>query len=150
MTIPNGHCERARAWVSLHADGELSELEHALLDAHLERCADCRAFAAGIEGLEALLRSTPLERPAHPAGVRQLRSSRSQRILQAGAAVAVIATGGLAAVLVGVFHATSDATTAPRIEHVSAIGGDPSTMRDLRGAYLVTDLRRPAKHILYP
>ena len=32
-------CERAREWASLGLDGELSELERVLLDAHTRRCA---------------------------------------------------------------------------------------------------------------
>jgi predicted anti-sigma-YlaC factor YlaD len=36
---------RARRWVSLRIDDELSELESALLDAHLAVCRDCRSFA---------------------------------------------------------------------------------------------------------
>jgi predicted anti-sigma-YlaC factor YlaD len=38
-------CARARRWISLRLDGELSELEGALLDAHLAFCVDCRSFA---------------------------------------------------------------------------------------------------------
>ena len=34
-------CDRAREWVSLELDGELSELGAARLDAHLVRCAAC-------------------------------------------------------------------------------------------------------------
>ena len=38
MQTPGGQlCARARFWVSLRVDGELSELEGALLDAHLAR-----------------------------------------------------------------------------------------------------------------
>ena len=51
MTAATGQlCARARFWASLRVDGELSELEGALLDAHLGRCADCSAYAAGVTG----------------------------------------------------------------------------------------------------
>jgi predicted anti-sigma-YlaC factor YlaD len=56
-------CERARAWASLRADGELSELEAALLDAHLDRCDGCRSFARGAEAVAAALRHARVERP---------------------------------------------------------------------------------------
>jgi anti-sigma factor RsiW len=56
-------CERARAWVSLGLDGELSQLEQALLAAHLRRCEPCAASAAEARALAAELRSAPLERP---------------------------------------------------------------------------------------
>src|SRR5262245_721060 len=39
-------CDRARQAVSLRLDGELSQIERALLDRHLERCTECAAFAA--------------------------------------------------------------------------------------------------------
>src|SRR4051812_3948970 len=56
-------CERARAWASLRVDGELSELQSALLDTHLGRCRSCRGFARGAEDLAAALASARLERP---------------------------------------------------------------------------------------
>jgi len=61
----SGHrCERARLLASLRLDGELSELEGALLDAHLARCAGCRAVADGFGASTTALRSAPLERLA--------------------------------------------------------------------------------------
>jgi predicted anti-sigma-YlaC factor YlaD len=56
-------CERARAWASLRADGELSQLEAALLGAHLDRCDACRAFARAAEAVAAALRHASVERP---------------------------------------------------------------------------------------
>lgn len=150
MTTPSGHCERARQWASLHLDGELSELEHALLDAHLERCVSCRAFADGLRGLATAMRAVPAELPAHPVQVRRLRSSRSLRILQASAAVAVVATAGLGAMVVDVFHTSTEASSAPRIEHVSAIGDEsPSTASELRRAYALA-VRHVTVHVLFP
>jgi predicted anti-sigma-YlaC factor YlaD len=63
----NSQCERARAWASLRADGELSELESALLDAHLARCASCRSFARGAVEVASALRT------ARPVRVRNVR-----------------------------------------------------------------------------
>jgi len=61
MTAATGQlCARARFWASLRVDGELSELEGALLDAHLGRCADCSAYAAGVAGTTEALRNAPL------------------------------------------------------------------------------------------
>src|SRR5690242_3964885 len=54
-------CARARFWASLRVDDELSELEGALLDAHLARCAECREFEAAAAGSATLLRAAPLE-----------------------------------------------------------------------------------------
>ncbi len=44
-------CERAREWTSLRLDGELSELEQVLLASHLDRCAGCSAYAAGVSAV---------------------------------------------------------------------------------------------------
>ena len=55
-------CERARAWSRCALDGELSELERALLDAHLARCADCaRVRRATSASITSALRAAPLE-----------------------------------------------------------------------------------------
>lgn len=52
-------CARARFWASLRIDDELSELEGALLDAHVSSCAECAAFLAGSEASTAALRAVP-------------------------------------------------------------------------------------------
>src|SRR3989442_3273115 len=73
-------CERAREWASLRLDSELSELESALLEAHLQRCASCGAFAVEIEGAALQLRTAPLERleqPLEPPPPGPARSARA-------------------------------------------------------------------------
>jgi predicted anti-sigma-YlaC factor YlaD len=54
-------CERACFWLSLRLDAELSELEGALLDDHLARCAGCQAVAVGFGASTRALRSATLE-----------------------------------------------------------------------------------------
>ena len=49
-------CDRAREWSSLRLDGELSELESALLEAHLKHCTACAAFAVAAEAVALQLR----------------------------------------------------------------------------------------------
>jgi anti-sigma factor RsiW len=59
-------CDRAHQAVSLHLDGELSQLERALLERHLNRCAECAEFASDTSALTHQLRAAPpvrLERP---------------------------------------------------------------------------------------
>jgi anti-sigma factor RsiW len=51
-------------WASLQLDGELSELEEALLERHLEACALCAAFDAGLRASTELVRKAPLARPS--------------------------------------------------------------------------------------
>ena len=57
-------CRRAREWVSLRLDGELSELERLLLRRHLARCEGCRTTAEHVERTATLMRSAPLEHPS--------------------------------------------------------------------------------------
>ena len=96
-------CERARQWVSLRADGELSQLEQARLERHLGACPSCAAAAGGLAGVAQLLRSAPLARPHQPAAVVGVpaRVARRRLLVPVGVAgaVAVAAAGLLVAVL---------------------------------------------------
>jgi hypothetical protein len=96
-------CERAREWVSLELDGELSELEGALLRAHLDRCAACAAFANGVRTFTRELRAAPLEEPARmpllPGAARRVRVRTLQAVAAAAAVGAAVVLGGLAGAL---------------------------------------------------
>src|SRR5260221_8876006 len=92
-------CERACRWASLRVDGELSELESALLDDHLGRCRSCRVFACGVEDVAAALASARLERPA-PLALVVPRRRRALPLLRSAAAATLLVATGLA-VLVG-------------------------------------------------
>ena len=88
-------CERARKCVSLRVDDELSELETALLEAHLLRCAGCRQFACETAAFTIALRSQPLETPQ--TIVMPLRRRRARvRTFEVAAAAAVVAAVGVA------------------------------------------------------
>lgn len=63
-------CDRVRSQVSLRVDGELSQLESRMVDSHLVRCAECRAFEAGAVAVTEQLRTAPLELPAAPVVIR--------------------------------------------------------------------------------
>jgi predicted anti-sigma-YlaC factor YlaD len=84
-------CDRAREWVSLRLDSELSELEQALLTAHLERCAACAAYAAGVETVTGAIRAAATERLRRPVTLpRRPRFGVAARALQAGTATAAV------------------------------------------------------------
>ena len=90
-------CRRAREWVSLRLDGELSELERLLLRRHLGRCEGCRTVSADVERTAELMRAAPLERPSLDVveGIPVRSRSRVRyRVLAAAAAVAVAAGVG--------------------------------------------------------
>ena len=135
----SGHlCERARFWASLRLDGELSELEGALLDAHLTRCESCRAVADGFGASTAALRSASLERPA-PVAVDAPRSPRRLLASLAVAAVLVIGviTGGL------VRGQVSHGSSTPHAVAVVASFETADQLRQLRRSALLSTRQLP-------
>src|SRR6185369_8594348 len=89
----NGRCERARQWASLRIDGELSELEDALFEKHLEACANCSAFAARLASTTEAVRAVPQERPQ----IDYPRFERPAFRLPVGRRVAIVAVAAAAA-----------------------------------------------------
>jgi anti-sigma factor RsiW len=85
---PSVICDRVRSQVSLELDGELSQLERAMVSAHLERCRECREYESEVTAFTRVLREAPLKRMETPVVVRRPRRSIVAR-LQAGAAAAV-------------------------------------------------------------
>jgi hypothetical protein len=82
-------CERSREWASLRLDSELSELEQALLDAHLARCESCAAYVRAIDSATATMRSAPLQRLNEPIFLPlRRRRAFSAQALRAGTATA--------------------------------------------------------------
>lgn len=98
IRAPHSACDRAREALSLALDGELSELERARLDLHLEHCPECRAFEAETTAASRLLRSAPLEQMSVPIALPRPRRLSAARMMQAGAAAAAVAiVAGLSA-----------------------------------------------------
>jgi anti-sigma factor RsiW len=107
-------------WASLRLDGELSELEGALLDAHLRRCADCAAATAVFGVAASTLRAESLE----PVALRVPRKRGSLRTFVAATAATLLVTFALAgAGFVGAFHAVSGGDGKPRLVRVSEVAG---------------------------
>src|SRR5437763_7938124 len=84
-------CDRAREALSLALDGELSELEHARLDLHLDRCPACRAFESQTSAVSSVLREATLEQMSVPIVLPRARRLSVARMLQAGAAAVAVA-----------------------------------------------------------
>jgi anti-sigma factor RsiW len=97
-------CERTRAWASLALDGELSELERALMQAHLERCPACDAWVGEVGAATLTVRSTPLAPLPHPVTL----PARGRR-LRAGA----LRLGAVAGVVVGALGLAGTLTVDP-------------------------------------
>jgi predicted anti-sigma-YlaC factor YlaD len=135
----SGHlCERARLWASLRLDGELSELEGALLDAHLARCAGCRVVVDGFTASTTALRSAPLEQLA-PVAVALPRSPR--RLLATIAVAAVLVLGVIAGGLAR--GQVSHSLPTPRAVAVVASFETPDQIRSLRRAALLNTRQLP-------
>lgn len=92
-------CDRARGWVSLRLDDEISELEQALLESHLRRCAACTEFEASIRGAVLALRARPLERMEQPIAVVGRRRAHFRPGTVAGVAAVMAAVVGVSTVL---------------------------------------------------
>ena len=127
-------CERARRWSSLSLDDELSQLESRLLAAHLESCAGCREFAAGLRGVTGTLRAAALERPAAvclPARVRAPRVGLA--VVVAVASLFLLALAAGAAAIEG---RTNDVRATKPISMVSQ-AETPNELRRLRRESLI-------------
>jgi hypothetical protein len=138
MEVPGQLCSRARYWASLRVDGELSELEQALLDAHLSGCAACREVVTGFAAATQSLRAAPLAQPS-PVAVRIRTSSR--RFLATAAVAVVVLAGVLAGGLVR-GQVSTDAS-APRLVAVVAAVDTPDQLRRLRRPALLNQRRIP-------
>jgi predicted anti-sigma-YlaC factor YlaD len=136
----SGHvCERARFWASLRLDGELSELEGALLDAHLARCAGCQGVVEGFAASTTALRSAT---PEHIAPVA-LGLPRSPRRLFATVAVAAVLVLG---VIAGGFASGQVLREAAPARHVVAVVASfetPDQIRRLRRTTLLNTRKLP-------
>ncbi|MBA2475476.1 MAG: zf-HC2 domain-containing protein [Actinobacteria bacterium] len=131
VTSFQARCERARAWVALALDGELSELEGRLLAAHLERCAPCRAVRSELEQITGAIRSAQLELPRRSFELPSRRSSFPARRFSAAAAAMLVAGLGAATVLSWPARGTERSAAPPaRAPMVGSVGSDP-LLRDL-------------------
>lgn len=50
-------CTKIEKWLSDRIDGELSQKKTRILEAHLEKCAGCRFYAASLENIQDIARS---------------------------------------------------------------------------------------------
>jgi predicted anti-sigma-YlaC factor YlaD len=136
-------CDRARQLASQRLDGELLELEAALLDAHLARCTDCSAFAAtGVE-IASVLRAIAPEPFEARVELPLVRRAHRIKLLQAAAAAALVV---LAAALGSVVNlagggAPTAAAPAPRHTAMIASADTPDELRTLRRAGLIESTR---------
>jgi anti-sigma factor RsiW len=90
-------CDRVRSQISLRLDGELSQLESRMVDAHVLRCPECRAFETGAVLVTEQLRAAPLQPLAQPVVVRRpARTWVARAQLGMAAALALVFFGAAA------------------------------------------------------
>jgi hypothetical protein len=96
-------CERARLWVSLELDGELSEVERALLEEHVTRCPACAVVRADLDALTATIRQAPLVEPRRRFGLERpaygMHAPRAALLRFAAAAALTAVAVGLGALV---------------------------------------------------
>jgi anti-sigma factor RsiW len=125
-------CERAHEWISLRLDGELSQLESVMLDAHLDRCEPCRDFAVEVKAVATRMREAKLEPVPAPIAVPRSRdvAFRAARV-SAAAAVMLVAAG-----LGSVFAPTIDRDQGPSLTTARLAATDDQQLRELRRVQL--------------
>jgi anti-sigma factor RsiW len=134
-------CERARECASLRLDGELSEFEQALLDAHLARCEPCSAFAAELNAVTRRLRTAPLVPLPQPVTLPARRRISLRRAEVAAAAALMLTTLGVAGALRTVERADSSLTfAAPGVSYAA----ESREFTDIRRAMLQRQDLRPS------
>ncbi len=128
-------CERAHSWASLELDGELSQLERALLATHLRRCATCAEAVAGMRTLTTVLRAAPLEPLERPVIVvttpRRMARPLALRLALAASLAAVAAGFG---VFAGTLGSGSPTPQTPPNDDIAIATDD--ARRDIEGARL--------------
>lgn len=93
-----GVCVRAREWACQQLDGELSDFEGVLLEAHVARCVGCREFSRGIAAITDHVRETSPETPAVLFTLPPRRRLLRNDALIAAVAVVAVSTTGFATV----------------------------------------------------
>lgn len=127
-------CERAHAWASLELDGEVSQIERALLRAHLRRCEACAASVGEMRAFTSTLREAPLELPSRPLYLPGASTPAPKRRVFA-ARLALAATLAMLAAGLGVLTGSlGQAPGAPAKRSDPAIALLPSNdeLRDVR------------------
>lgn len=126
---PSLPCERAREWASLRLDGELSQLESAMLESHLARCAACQGVVSQTEAITTALRTSPLESLRRPIAVPRAATAMRAARVTAAAAVMLVAAGLGSVFATSMPSSPSEHAAAPR---AAVAASDDRLLRDMR------------------
>ena len=123
-------------WASLQLDGELSELERALLAAHLVRCDACAIYVREVGAATRGLRAAELERPAHPITLPSRRRLLRPVHVSAAAAMLTMAVG-LGALFSSLNSAGSRVVPVASASELNPVtAGENALIREVRLAYI--------------
>ena len=147
---PSMPCQRAREWASLRLDGELSQLESAMLESHLSRCAACHEVVVQTDAFTTALRTSPLEALRRPIAIPHAAAMRAARVTAAAAVMLVAA--GLGSVFATSMPSSATEHAAPRL---ALVDSDDRLLRDMRRdqlrierAMLQTNSRSQIGHVI--
>jgi predicted anti-sigma-YlaC factor YlaD len=141
-------CDRAREWASLRMDDELSELESALLEAHLKRCPACASFAVEVEAVALELRAASLERLEQPISLPSRRTASPLRAVQLGAAAALVAAAaGLGTLFGALGSQPQQATLSLKLPANAALLAFDSSARGLPTTRQIALQQKPPRPI---
>jgi len=133
---PRISCDRTRDLISSALDGRLHDLERRFLDAHVSRCAECKAFADEAEWFTQVMRTAEPLRPQLPVTLpRRRRGVQFRAVASAAAAAIVLVLAGNVALTVPVHDDAERALIAPSVES-SVLGGE--SIRSLRRADVIS------------
>jgi anti-sigma factor RsiW len=141
-------CDRAREWASLRLDCELSELESALLDAHLDRCAECREFADEVDVATQTLRSAQLEPLTAPVVLPTRGVGTGTRAFQAVVASALVLVAAGLGSLFGILSSSGGAPSrsASAGSIVVAFDDTANSLRQIRRESLILETKTIPKN----
>ena len=142
LRAESANCDRARAWASLRLDGEISELEEALLEAHLKRCATCSNYVVSMTGAVLALRAQPLERLEHAVAVTGRRRIPVRSGAVASVAAVVAAVVGVTTVL-SAQSAKAPTTSLPKAPVAAIV--DDTDLQQLRALRVLQLGGRPPR-----
>jgi predicted anti-sigma-YlaC factor YlaD len=144
--IQPSSCVRARKWISLALDGELSDFERFLMKDHVGRCADCSAFESDAREFTAQVRSTPLEQLTVPVRVGWQR--RRVGLARVGIANVVPVAVAAAAVFLGIAFLPERASVLPSNESTLQAAVDPMNVNELVLAVRLPNLEQQKQAVL--
>jgi hypothetical protein len=133
VVMPNPEtdaCRRARYWISLSLDEEISELELQAMRAHLARCQACSEVESGLFSLTTALREQPLDQMDCRVALPPRRSYGVPRagLISAAAAIMVVAVG----IFLAPFGSDNFPRTGSRAPSADSPPGDRNDVRALQ------------------